>query len=1359
MLLTSWLAGLLSRVSQQNAQSVRLKRRVTNGRMLSVEVLEDRALLAAFTPGDVVIYRAGDGSGPLINTGNVVFLDEYTPSGTLVQSIALPSTGTNKLISSGTATSEGLLNLAADGQSLVLTGYNAALGGSSLSATSSATVARTIGLVDVTGAIDVSTLTNASTGNNPRSAIRDGNNLWIVGGAGGLQYVQVGGTTVTAVNTTGTALANMREVNIFNGQLYVSDSSGSTFRLASTSPAEPTATGASLTNLPGFSASTGSPYQFFFARLGTGTAFNGYDTLYVADDSPGTIQKFSYNGSTWAASGSLTASLARGLTGVVNGTSVTLYGTTGASAATGGGSLYVVTDTSGFNATITGTVAVNATLSASSNEAFRGVALSPDNGIVAITGVASTASSYAAGTTAIQVAVSAAFSDVSNFKGGSLTLSYGSGGGASNATDLLSIMNGNNIAYNSTTGVVTYDYGGTTGIQTIGLVTLGGADGTGGKSLSINFNPVNSTTTSDVLATNAAAGVSVNVTTSGSIATTTTATGAGRANAIQALLRQIFFSTSGSAVAHSPVVSFKVTQNGGLNTAGQTGAADTITIPVVAGAPNNAPAGTDATFSMTQDTDYVFGAADFGFTDPNDSPANSLLAVTITTLPGAGTLIDKNVPVSTGQSIPVADITGGHLKFTPAAGATGSPYTTFTFQVEDNGGTANGGADLDASPNTLTFNVNASAVVNHAPAGADTTVATNEDTAYVFAIADFGFTDTADAPANALKAVKITTLPGTGTLTDNGTAVSTGQFIDVTDITAGLLKFTPALNANGTANASFTFQVQDNGGTANSGIDLDQSANTLTVNVASVNDGPIGTSNSVTTSEETAYVFVVADFGFTDPNDSPTNSLAAVKITALPGAGSLSDNGTAVTVGQVVALADITSGQLKFTPAVNASATPYTTFTFQVQDNGGTTNSGIDLDPSPKTMTVNVTAVNDAPAGTDKTVSDHKNTDYVFAAADFGFSDPNDAPENNLLGVTITTLPGAGALKGNGAAITAGQTISLADVTAGLLKFTPATDALAVPYTTFTFQVQDDGGTLNGGVDLDQTPNTLTINVVDPTTLGLGDIAFTGYQGSGTDKISFVLLKDVTIGTVLTITDDSWTGSALTTNEGTSTITFAAAFPAGTQFNFDASRTAGSRWAVGSTATNLPEVTTSNFALNASGDNLFAYNGTTVPATNADAGWISAFAANPFLTTGSATTALTFLPSIFTPGDTAFSLGLANAAANENSAETNLPATVTDTATGIRAKLYDVTQWTNFTAAGAQAIPPATVFVVGSTGGNHAPAGTDKTITTNEDVAYAFTAADFGFTDPNDSTPNALLAVEITTLPSAGMLSMSGARP
>ena len=79
--------------------------------------------------------------------------------------------------------------------------------------------------------------------------------------------------------------------------------------------------------------------------------------------------------------------------------------------------------------------------------------------------------------------------------------------------------------------------------------------------------------------------------------------------------------------------------------------------------------------------------------------------------------------------------------------------------------------------------------------------------------------------------------------------------------------------------------MQDNGGTANGGVDLDQSANTITINVTSVNDAPAGTDNTVTTNEDTAYTFAAADFGFSDPNDSPANALAAVKITTLPTAG------------------------------------------------------------------------------------------------------------------------------------------------------------------------------------------------------------------------------------------------------------------------------------------------------------------------------------------------------------------------------------------------------------------------------------------------------------------------------------------
>jgi hypothetical protein len=61
-----------------------------------------------------------------------------------------------------------------------------------------------------------------------------------------------------------------------------------------------------------------------------------------------------------------------------------------------------------------------------------------------------------------------------------------------------------------------------------------------------------------------------------------------------------------------------------------------------------------------------------------------------------------------------------------------------------------------------------------------------------------------------------------------------------------------------------------------------------------------------------------------------------------------------------------------FIPATNACGSNYATFTFQVKDDGGT-NSGVDLDPLPKTMAFHVLplsslaqnlAVSVSPAGT-----------------------------------------------------------------------------------------------------------------------------------------------------------------------------------------------------------------------------------------------------------------------------------------------------------------------------------------------------------------------------------------------------------
>src|SRR6185503_9764272 len=144
---------------------------------------------------------------------------------------------------------------------------------------------------------------------------------------------------------------------------------------------------------------------------------------------------------------------------------------------------------------------------------------------------------------------------------------------------------------------------------------------------------------------------------------------------------------------------------------------------------------------------------------------------------------------------------------------------------------------------------------------------------------------------------------------------------------------------------------------------------------------------------------------------------------------------------------------------------------------GGTANGGIDLDPTPRTMTVNVTSVNDMPAGTSKTATALEDTPYVFSIADFGLTDPIDAPANALLNVKVATLPAAGNLTLSGAAVTAGQFVSAADIALGNLRFISAGNANGNNYASFKFQVQDDGGTASGGVDLDSTQRTITINV------------------------------------------------------------------------------------------------------------------------------------------------------------------------------------------------------------------------------------------------------------------------------------------
>ena len=138
-----------------------------------------------------------------------------------------------------------------------------------------------------------------------------------------------------------------------------------------------------------------------------------------------------------------------------------------------------------------------------------------------------------------------------------------------------------------------------------------------------------------------------------------------------------------------------------------------------------------------------------------------------------------------------------------------------------------------------------------------------------------------------------------------------------------------------------------------SGITWGDNANSEAIRIAvkgsaigNTNTAPTASDGSVTTTENTAYAFTADDFNFTDSDTDDT--LEKVKIVTLPGAGTLALDSTAVTADQEVTKAAIDDGDLTFTPVTDASGSPYTTFTFKVND-------GDDESASAYTMTVNVT--------------------------------------------------------------------------------------------------------------------------------------------------------------------------------------------------------------------------------------------------------------------------------------------------------------------------------------------------------------------------------------------------------------------
>ncbi len=341
-----------------------------------------------FTSNNLVVYRTGDGIATLSNHGTPVFMDEFTRSGQLIQSIPV---ATNNYCASGIATAEGLMTRSTDKQYLVFVGYgtNATYTSQSVALSTTANVSRVIGRVDGNGNVDVTTrLTDFCSASNPRAAAStNGVDMWVAGVIGGIRHTQLGHTTSDDVCTNPTA--NMRALNIFSNQLYVGTASAG-IRIATVGSGLPTSD-TSAVNLPGYSTTAVSPYNFVLFKTQAGGAAP-LDTLYVADDQGnsgsidtglGAIYKWSLVGGTWTSNGFVSVHAVRGLAGdisIVNAGSITttnvnLFAVGSQNIASGTLSAY--TDSSGWNVAPS-TNAAQVIATASNNERWDSLALAPE---------------------------------------------------------------------------------------------------------------------------------------------------------------------------------------------------------------------------------------------------------------------------------------------------------------------------------------------------------------------------------------------------------------------------------------------------------------------------------------------------------------------------------------------------------------------------------------------------------------------------------------------------------------------------------------------------------------------------------------------------------------------------------------------------------------------------------------------------------------------------------------------------------------------------------------------------------------------------------------------------------------------
>ena len=405
--------------------------------------------------------------------------------------------------------------------------------------------------------------------------------------------------------------------------------------------------------------------------------------------------------------------------------------------------------------------------------------------------------------------------------------------------------------------------------------------------------------------------------------------------------------------------------------------------------------------------------------------------------------------------------TEGLLAFTPTSDKTGS--TSVEVVLTDN---TDQGADARQS-STGSFNIEISEAPNAVPEATPASYTLDEDESLMITLTG------SDADSDPLT-YAISSLPANGKLTESGTDIlSVPMTLSGTDVT-----YVPNSNFNGAD--SFGFTVNDGTTTSTEAL--------VELMINSVNDAPVATDVSTSTSEETAVEITLAA---SDADGDPLT----FSIVDNPANGSLST---------------ITGSKVTYTPNANFSGSD--SFTFRAND--GSANSNI------ATASVSVSSTNDAPVANDVSAATDEETavEITLTASD---------ADGDPLTFSIVDNPANG---------------SLSTITGNKVTYTP--NANFSGSDSFTFRANDGSANSNiatASISVSSTNDAPVANDVSATTdeETAVEITLAASDADG-DPLTFSIVDNPANGSLSTITGNTVTYTPNANFSGSDSFTFRA---------------------------------------------------------------------------------------------------------------------------------------------------------------------------------------------------------------------------